>query len=44
MDIAVGVKAEKTLKAVPKRCEFGLWEAPHLKKKPDVIKDFDEKR
>jgi hypothetical protein len=35
---AVGIKAQKPVKAVPCRWEFGLWEAPHLRKKPDVIK------
>jgi hypothetical protein len=32
------IKAEKALKALPRRCEFGLWEAPHLRRKPNVIK------
>jgi hypothetical protein len=37
------IKAVWALKALAKRCEFGLWEAPHLRKKPD-LEDFNEKR
>ncbi|WP_156955144.1 hypothetical protein [Polaromonas glacialis] len=33
----MGIKAEKPVKAVPDRWEFGLWEAPHLRKKPDEM-------
>ena len=34
---AVDIKAEKPVKAVPDRWEFGLQEAPHLRKKPSEI-------
>jgi hypothetical protein len=37
------IKAVWALKALAKRCEFGLLEAPHLRKKPD-LEDFNEKR